>query len=129
MSKHDRKLIRSSTAEFLMFTGQTGEQSIKARYKHETVWLTQNLMAELFAGDIRTILDADYFERLLTEICKRRFLRSLGNLFQVFNHRVDHCICFINNDEIPIPVFEQTGNSRDILHEVYYHQLLMSTTE
>lgn len=42
------KLIRNSTAEFLMFTAQAGEQSIEARYEDETVWLTQQLMAELF---------------------------------------------------------------------------------
>lgn len=34
-------LIRNSTAEFLMFTGQAGEQSIEARYADETIWLTQ----------------------------------------------------------------------------------------
>lgn len=43
------KLIRNSTAEFLIFTGQAGEQSIEARYEDETVWLAQKLMAELFA--------------------------------------------------------------------------------
>ena len=49
------KLIRNSTAEFLIFTGQTGKQSIEARYEDETVWLSQKLMAELFAVDVRTI--------------------------------------------------------------------------
>lgn len=39
------RLIRNSTAEFLIFTGQAGEQSIEARYEDETVWLTQKLMA------------------------------------------------------------------------------------
>ncbi|MDR3300489.1 MAG: virulence RhuM family protein [Candidatus Accumulibacter sp.] len=47
--------IRNSTAEFLIFTGQAGEQSIEARYEDETVWLNQKLIAELFAVDIRTI--------------------------------------------------------------------------
>lgn len=49
------KLIRNSTAEFLIFTAQAGEQSIEARYENETVWLSQKLMAELFAVDVRTI--------------------------------------------------------------------------
>ncbi|WP_435626481.1 virulence RhuM family protein [Candidatus Ferrigenium straubiae] len=49
------KLIRNSTAEFLIFTAQAGEQSIEARYEDETVWLTQKLMAELFAVDVRTV--------------------------------------------------------------------------
>lgn len=34
-SDDSRRLIRNSTAEFLIFTGQAGEQSIKARYEDE----------------------------------------------------------------------------------------------
>lgn len=49
------KLIRNSTAEFLIFTGQAGEQSIEARFEDETIWLSQKLMAELFGVDVRTI--------------------------------------------------------------------------
>lgn len=49
------RLIRNSTAEFLIFTAQAGEQSIEARYENETVWLSQKLMAELFTVDVRTI--------------------------------------------------------------------------
>lgn len=60
---------------------------------------------------------------------ERRFPRSLGNLFQVFSPKVDHCVCFMNDGEIPIPVFEQTGNSRNILHEIYYQQLLMEVKQ
>nr|DAS02853.1 MAG TPA: virulence protein [Caudoviricetes sp.] len=49
------KLIRNSTAEFLIFTAQDGDSSIEARYEDETIWLTQRLMAELFDVDVRTI--------------------------------------------------------------------------
>lgn len=49
------RLIRNSTAEFLIFTGQTGSQSIEARYEDETIWLSQKLMAELFAVSVPTI--------------------------------------------------------------------------
>lgn len=117
MSNDSSKLIRNSTAEFLIFAGQTGEQSIEARYGDETVWLTQKLMGE------------DYFERLLEEIRERRFSRSLVNLLNVFSHKVDRCTCFINDGESPILVSEKKGDSRDILHEVYYQQLLKSTTK
>lgn len=55
MTEGNSKLIRNSTAEFLIFTAQAGEQSIEARYEDETVWLTQKLMAELFAVDVRTV--------------------------------------------------------------------------
>ena len=50
-----RRLIRNSTAEFLIFTAQDGSGSIEARYEDETVWLTQKLMAELFDVDVRTV--------------------------------------------------------------------------
>ena len=49
------QLIRNSTAEFLIFTGQAGQHSIEARYEDDTVWLTQKLMAELFDVDVRTV--------------------------------------------------------------------------
>ena len=35
------KLIRNSTAEFLIFTAQEDGASIEARYEDETIWLTQ----------------------------------------------------------------------------------------
>ena len=57
LKKQDKgkQLIRNSTAEFLIFTGQAGEQSIEVRYENETVWLTQKMMAQLFDVDVRTI--------------------------------------------------------------------------
>jgi len=51
----DKQLIRNSTAEFLIFTAQEGENSIEARYEDETIWLTQKLIAELFEVDVRTV--------------------------------------------------------------------------
>ena len=57
MSKKSSKnlTIRSSTAEFLIFTRQSGEEGIEVRYDDETIWLTQKLMAELFEVTIPTI--------------------------------------------------------------------------
>jgi hypothetical protein len=56
MSKDEKKLqIRNSTAEFLIFTGQSGEKSIEARYEDQTIWLTQKLMATLFEVTVPTI--------------------------------------------------------------------------
>jgi hypothetical protein len=40
--------IRNSTAEFLIFTQQAGENGIEVRYEDGSIWLTQKLMAELF---------------------------------------------------------------------------------
>ena len=48
MSKKKSLQIRNSTAEFLVFTSQSGESTIEVRIQDATVWLTQNLIAELF---------------------------------------------------------------------------------
>ena len=54
--KPEQKLqIRNSTAEFLIFTRQAGEDGIEVRVAEETVWLTQKLMAALFDVDVRTV--------------------------------------------------------------------------
>ena len=57
MSKEEKKQlqIRNSTAEFLIFTAQSGEESIEVRYEDETIWLTQKLMAALFDVTVPTI--------------------------------------------------------------------------
>ena len=54
-SKKKQLQIRNSTAEFLIFTAQSGEESIEVRYEDETIWLTQKLMAILFDVDVRTV--------------------------------------------------------------------------
>jgi hypothetical protein len=43
-----KMMIRSSTAEFLIFTSQTGEDGIEVRVYDENVWLTQKRIARLF---------------------------------------------------------------------------------
>jgi len=48
MAKKKPLQIRNSTAEFLVFTSQSGESTIEVRVQDDTVWLTQNLIAELF---------------------------------------------------------------------------------
>ncbi len=51
----DKLMIRNSTAEFLIFTLQAGENGIEVHFEDETIWLTQKLMAELFNVTIPTI--------------------------------------------------------------------------
>lgn len=43
--------IRSSTAEYLIFSSQAGENGIEVRFEDGTAWLTQKAMAELFGVD------------------------------------------------------------------------------
>lgn len=45
----DHKLqIRNSTAEFLIFTSETGEKSLEVLYAEENVWATQDMIADLY---------------------------------------------------------------------------------
>ncbi|MCF4114297.1 MULTISPECIES: virulence RhuM family protein [Dethiosulfovibrio] len=53
--KSRSRIIRNSTAEFLIFSSQTKGDGIEVRYEEETVWLTQKLMATLFDVDVRTV--------------------------------------------------------------------------
>ena len=51
------KLIRNSTTEFLIFTSQNGEDSIEVKVFDESVWLTQNMIAQLFDKGRSTIAE------------------------------------------------------------------------
>lgn len=57
MSKEKKLQIRNSTAEFLIFTRQSGEDGIEVRVAEETVWLTQKLIAALFDKGRSTITE------------------------------------------------------------------------
>ena len=55
MSDNKKLIIRNSTAEFLIFSSQKGEDGIEVRVEDENVWLTQKLIAKLFDVTIPTI--------------------------------------------------------------------------
>jgi len=55
MSENNKKRIRNSTAEFLIFTGQTGGDGFEVRYEEGSIWLTQKLIAQLFDVTVPTI--------------------------------------------------------------------------
>jgi len=96
----NKKLIRNSTAEFLIFTGQAGEQSIEARYEDETVWLTQKLMAELFAVDVRTV--SEHLKNIYEsgELAREATLRKFRTVQAEGNRQVARNVDFYNLDAI-----------------------------
>jgi hypothetical protein len=57
MKKENKLQIRNSTAEFLIFTRQAGEDGIEVRVAEETVWLTQKLIGVLFDKGRSTITE------------------------------------------------------------------------
>jgi len=54
---------------------------------------------------------------------ERRFPRSLYNLLSAFGSAADHCVCFMNDSDNPVLVFEQQGEIRHILHDTYFKVL------
>jgi hypothetical protein len=98
MKKKKNKLqIRNSTAEFLVFTVQAGEDGIEVRVEDETVWLTQKLMGALFEADVRTINE------------------HLGNIYKDGEHR----------REATIRKFRivQVEGKREVSREIEYYNL------
>ena len=95
-----KKLIRNSTAEFLIFTGQAGEQSIEARYEEETLWLSQKLMAELFGVDVRTV--SEHLKNIFAsqELAPEATIRKFRIVQQEGQREVSRVVDFYSLDAI-----------------------------
>ncbi len=74
-----KKLIRNSTAEFLIFTSQRGEDSIEVRVKEGSIWLTQKLIAQLFGKSVSTINKHIKNIYAAAELEETGTLRKFGN--------------------------------------------------
>jgi len=73
----EKKLqIRNSTAEFLIFSKQAGEDTIEVRVQDENVWLTQKLIAKLFDVKIPTINEHLKNIFLLNELDENSVVRN-----------------------------------------------------
>ena len=90
--------IRNSTAEFLIFTSQAGENNIEVRVEDETVWLTQKLISELFDKGRSTItehLKNIFVEGELDEnsVCREfRHTANDGKIYQTKYYNLDAII-------------------------------------
>lgn len=51
----NKRFIRNSTAEFLIFKVESQEQGVEVIYNHETIWATQKAMSELFGVGVPAI--------------------------------------------------------------------------
>ena len=101
MSEKDRKIqIRNSTVEFLIFTSQTDDKSIEARFEDETIWLTQKLMSELFDIGVNTI---NYHLKEIyktSEIEENRTIRKFRIVQTEGKRQVERNVDFYNLDAI-----------------------------
>ena len=102
MSKKPSKslTIRNSTAEFLIFTRQSGEGGIEIRYEDETIWLTQKLMAELFSTAKSTI--SEHLGNIYAsgELTKNSTVRKFRTVQREGNRDVERDMEFYNLDAI-----------------------------
>jgi hypothetical protein len=100
MSKTNKVQIRNSTAEFLIFTNQSGGEAIEVRIQDNTVWLTQKLIATLFDVDVRTINEHLKNIYLQDELTKEATIRNFRIVQTEGNRQVTRNIDFYNLDAI-----------------------------
>jgi hypothetical protein len=100
MKKENKLQIRNSTAEFLIFTRQAGEEGIEVRVAEETVWLTQRLMAVLFEVTIPTI--NEHLSNLYSqgEIVKGSTIRNFRTVQKEGGREVARNVDYFNLDAI-----------------------------
>ena len=100
MSKTNKLQIRISTAEFLIFTNQSGGEAIEVRIQDNTVWLTQKLIASLFDVDVRTI--NEHLKNIYGqgELTKEATIRNFRIVQTEGNRQVTRNIEFYNLDAI-----------------------------
>jgi hypothetical protein len=121
MSKPKKIQIRSSTAEFLVFTTQAGEKGIEVRVEDETVWLTQKLIGVLFDVDVRTV--SEHLQNIfnsgeLTEsavIRKFRNTASDGKSYLTAFYNLDAIIAVgfrVNSARAPRPQIRDPDHGR-----------------
>jgi hypothetical protein len=74
--------VKNSTAEFLIFTGQSKDASIEVMVADENVWMTQDLISELFGKSRSTISEHIInilYEELKEETVCRKFRRTASD--------------------------------------------------
>ena len=67
MGKKDKKILKNSGAEYLVFIASIGgdDESLEMRYEDENIWLTQKLMSELYGVTVPAI--NQHLKRLIAD--------------------------------------------------------------
>lgn len=113
-SKKDKKYqIRNSTAEFLIFTSQSGKNSIEVRVEENNVWLTQKLMATLFEVTVPTINEHLTNLYAQSEITQTATIRNFRIVQKEGNREVTRNIDFYSLEAI-IAIGFRTNSQRAI---------------
>jgi hypothetical protein len=123
MKPEKRLQIRNSTAEFLIFTRQAGEDGIEVRVAEETVWLTQKLIGVLFDVTVPTV--NEHLANLYAqgEISRAATIRNFRTVQKEGSREVSREMEFYNLDAI-IAVGFRVNSARAILFRQWATGLL-----
>ncbi len=96
----ERRIIRNSTAEFLIFQTETKEQGIEVMYAEETIWCTQKAMAALFDVGVPAISKhlANVFET--GELKEEATISKMETVQQEGNREVKRMVVMYKLDAI-----------------------------
>jgi len=90
--------IKNSTAEFLIFTASTWENSVEVRFEDKNIWMTQKMMSVLFDVTVATINEhlKNIFktEELSEDWVIRKFLITAkdGKNYETMHYNLDSII-------------------------------------
>jgi hypothetical protein len=90
--------IRNSTAEFLIFTKQAGDDGVEVRVQDGTIWLSQKLMASLFDCSVDNIslhIKNIFADKELDEISTTEDFSTVdsnGKTYQIKHYNLDAII-------------------------------------
>ena len=93
-------IIRNSTAEFLIFQKQTGGNDIEIKYKDETLWLTQKMIANLF--DVQTPAISKHLQNIYEseELDKKSTISKMETVQVEGSRKVSRLIEYYNLDVV-----------------------------
>lgn len=96
----ERRIIRNSTAEFLIFQAEAKEQGIEVMYAEETIWCTQKAMAALFDVGVPAISKhlANVFET--GELKEEATISKMETVQQEGNREVKRMVVMYKLDAI-----------------------------
>jgi Virulence protein len=96
----ERRIIRNSTAEFLIFQAEAKEQGIEVMYAEETIWCTQKAMAALFDVGVPAISKhlANVFET--GELKEEATISKMETVQQEGNREVKRTVVMYKLDAI-----------------------------
>ena len=104
-------MIRSSSAEFLIFERQTHDKGIQVRFEDGDLWLTQKAIGELFDID-RTVV-TKHIRNIYSELDENSTSANFALVQKECNREITRNVLYYNLDVV-ISVGYRTNSDRAI---------------